>query len=150
MYQPSKKQSNYDDVGDFHQKFDLPNTTHQDSGPREFNEDLLGFRLKFLREEVDEFEEGFYEEDHAKMFDALLDLVYVAMGTSHLQGYPWQEGWYLVQQANMAKVRAQADGSDSKRGSPFDVVKPPGWVPPDIENILIDFGWDIEKKGNTE
>lgn len=134
--------SNFNDVGVFHEKFNLDNVTFRGSGPREVPEDLLEFRRKFMQEELDEFVEGLEEGNHAKMFDALLDLVYVALGTAHLQGYPWQIGWLRVQQANMAKVRSKPDGSDSKRGSAWDVVKPEGWQPPDIEGLLRSGGWD--------
>lgn len=79
--------------------------------------------------------------DDAQAFDALLDLVYVAHGTAHLLGYPWQIGWNAVQRANISKERAAADGSDSKRGSSFDVIKPAGWTPPPIDRILQDHGW---------
>lgn len=142
--------SDFTDVGDFHRKFGL---AHVDSahgkepcdegapGPRPVDEDLINFRLGFLEEELREFEEGVEEGNHAKVFDSLIDLVYVALGTAHLLGYPWQEGWNLVQAANMKKQRAAADGSDSKRGSPFDVVKPPGWVPPDIDLLLFGHGF---------
>lgn len=128
--------SNFSDVGDFHEKFGLRRSDKGDNEIQEIDEDLLKFRLKFLWEELDEFEAGLKVEDHAQMFDALLDLVYVAMGTAHLLGYPWQDGWNAVQHANMQKVRAAKDGSDSKRGSSFDVVKPEGWTAPDIEAIL--------------
>ena len=79
--------------------------------------------------------------DDAQAFDALLDLNYVSHGTAHLLGYPWQIGWNAVQSANMAKERAASDGSNSKRGSSFDVVKPAGWTPPNIQKILDDHGW---------
>lgn len=82
--------------------------------------------------------------DDAKAFDALLDLNYVSHGTAHLLGYPWQIGWNAVQAANMAKERAAKDGSDSKRGSAWDVVKPPGWTAPNIDKILQDHGWRQE------
>jgi hypothetical protein len=65
----------------------------------------------------------------------------VVFGTAHLNGYPWQEGWDLVQQANITKERAAADGSNSKRGSSFDVVKPEGWTAPDINGLLLKKGW---------
>lgn len=151
---PDPKRSNFDDVGDFHEKFGLDNTTHQDIGPRTYlDESIIPFRLKFMVEELLEFCDavGYHiiMEDgqvrfvktrdtihHAEAFDALIDLVYVAMGTAHFLGYPWQMGWRLVQRANMAKVRAQKDASDSKRGSSFDVVKPEGWTPPDIGRLL--------------
>lgn len=139
--------TDFSDVGEFHQKFGLH---HFVQGPvPEIDPDLMEFRIKFMQEELDEFKEGVEEGDHAKMFDALIDLVYVALGTAHFQGYPWQHGWDRVQAANMAKVRAKADGSDSKRGSAFDVVKPPGWTPPDIEGLLEQFGFKGAARAGT-
>lgn len=155
--------SNFDDVGNFHEKFDLPTSfdLEDEPGPREYDRGLMKFRARFLLEELQEFLEAAGLEigwnsvqqkftvldwgprpiDEAKMFDALLDLTYVAMGTAHMRGYPWQEGWRRVQEANMTKIRAQKDGSDSLRGSAFDVVKPEGFIPPDIEGLLRDYGW---------
>lgn len=127
--------SNFSDVGDFHEKFDL-HRSDKNPGLQETDPALLIFRAKFMQEELDEFMAGMESGDDAQMFDALIDLVYVAMGTAHLKGYPWQRGWEAVQKANMAKVRAAKDGSDSKRGSAWDVVKPEGWTPPDIEAVL--------------
>jgi len=127
----------YSDVARFHNKFDL----YTETGPQPWDDEFMQFRFKFMKEELDEFLEGMDEQDHAKMFDALMDLVYVAMGTAYSMGYPWREGWQLVQRANMAKVRAQPDGSDSLRGSPRDVVKPSDWVAPDIEGLLKERGW---------
>ena len=66
----------------------------------------------------------------------------------HAQPHPvevlaaaWEAGWDEVQRANMAKVRAAEDGSDSKRGSSWDVVKPDGWRDPDLEAVLQRMGW---------
>jgi predicted HAD superfamily Cof-like phosphohydrolase len=157
--------TNFDDVGRFHTKFGL---AVSDGRPLHPDREVLEFRMKFLLEEVFEFIEaaGYEirthsresingdnlflrmvspEVDHAKMFDALLDEAYVAFGTAHLLGYPWQEGWDRVQAANMAKVRAKADGSNSLRGSSFDVVKPEGWVAPDIAGLLRECGWGDAK-----
>lgn len=153
----------FDDVGNFHEKFGLPNTTYHPAEPHEVDEELLRFRMKFLLEEVQEFaagagyrltydlEEAYefdvpdeqIERNHPEMFDALIDLVYVAMGTAHLFGYPWRDGWALVQLHNMRKHRAAKDGSDSKRGTQYDVVKPEGWVPPDITDLLKRAGWNV-------
>lgn len=133
--------SEFEDVGDFHERFDLDNVTYRGSHPRDVPQDLLKFRRDFMQEELDEFIEGMNEGDDAKMFDALIDLVYVALGTAHLKGYPWEAGWALVQNANMKKIRGKPDGSDSKRHSKWDVVKPEGWQPPDIERLLGERGW---------
>ena len=132
----------FDDVGDFHEKFGLDNVTHHGRGPRSPSNDLMNFRIKFLREELREFEDAWKARDEAKMFDALLDLVYVAYGTAHLCGYPWEVGWRAVQRANMQKVRAARDGSNSVRGSAWDVVKPLDWEPPNISAVLKHHGFN--------
>jgi predicted HAD superfamily Cof-like phosphohydrolase len=137
--------SNFSDVGEFHEKFDLDNVVYHEPGPRPDDPNLMDFRIKFMREELKEFEDAYAEEDHAKMFDSLLDLAYVTFGTAHLLGYPWQAGWDEVQAANMKKVRAAADGSDSVRGSKFDVVKPKGWRPPNIELVLRAHGFPVRE-----
>jgi predicted HAD superfamily Cof-like phosphohydrolase len=154
-------QNDNDDVGIFHTKFGLDNTIQNKPGPRIWNQEQLEFRLKFLKEELQEFEDGMHAQDPEQMFDALLDLVYVAHGTSHLLGFPWREGWAEVQRANMTKERckighkyvgdphrglcdicAQPFIKHGVRGSLWDVIKPAGWTPPDIRGILKKFGWD--------
>lgn len=131
----------FHDVGRFHRKFGLDSVSENGAAPREVPDDLMQFRIEFLEEELREFKDAYAEGDEAKMADALVDLVYVALGTAHLKGFPWQQLWRAVQKANMAKVRARRDGSDSVRGSQYDVVKPPGWKAPDIEGVLREYGW---------
>lgn len=114
------------DIQDFHSKFQL----EYKDGARQLPAELQDFRSKFLQEELDEYNEAVKEKDLVKQFDALIDLVYVAIGTAYLQGLPFQLGWTAVHAANMLKVRAERE-SDSKRGSTFDVVKPEGWQKPD-------------------
>lgn len=134
------EQSNFDDVGDFHEKFGLGNVTHGTVGIVGMPADLLNFRIRFLHEELEEFVAAMDMGREDLAFDALLDLAYVVFGTAHLLGYPWQEGWDLVQAANMAKIRAER-AEQSLRGSTWDVVKPEGWQPPDIRGLLGSYGW---------
>lgn len=159
MYQPPGT-SNFDDVGVFHAKFGLRDNHTAGVEPTDLPSDLLSFRIKFMLEELMEFatangyaifgmvdgevhiEQVGTHTAHPESFDALLDLVYVALGTAHLFGYPWQEGWDLVQKANMAKERATR-AEQSERGGTFDVIKPEGWTPPDIGRLLTDNGWDL-------
>jgi len=146
--------SNYADVANFHAKFGL---LPEEKLPHTLNRELLEFRIKFMQEELDEYRQAMGFEYHqidgwiqnrppdlAKAFDALLDLVVVAMGTSVLHSFPWQAGWDSVHRANMAKVRAQR-AEDSKRGTAYDVIKPEGWEPPRIEWVLEEYKrWMIE------
>lgn len=123
--------TNFDEVWFFHDKFDLP----RPETPQLLDDDTFFYRDEFLREELNEFHEAHQHGDLAGAADALVDLVYVALGTAVMMGLPWAELWDEVQRANMAKVRAR-DVSESKRDSPLDVVKPEGWVPPDIKAVL--------------
>lgn len=63
---------------------------------------------------------------------SLWNLSYSIYLTAALMGIPWKKCWDHVQEANMGKVRAQRDGSDSTRGTGMDVVKPMGWSAPDF------------------
>lgn len=119
------------DILAFHQKFGLLY-----GGPtRALPVELATFRQRFMQEELDEYCEADAHGDKAKMLDALVDLVYVALGTAHLHGFNFDEAWRRVHLANMAKVRVERP-EDSKRGSGFDVVKPPGWTPPDLSDLV--------------
>jgi predicted HAD superfamily Cof-like phosphohydrolase len=119
------------DILEFHQKFQLPIP----SKPRPLSKDLAEFRLKFLQEELTEYERALQLEDYEGQLDALVDLVYVAMGTAAMQGYNFAEAWRRVHAANMSKVRAKSK-DQSKRGSEYDVVKPKNWKAPCLKNLV--------------
>jgi len=121
------------DIHDFHEKFRLV----YDGPPKTLEDDLLEFRVKFMQEELDEYAEAAEKGDLEGQLDAMIDLIYVALGTLLLQGLlpAFAPGWKRVQSANMAKVRTELV-EDSKRGSTFDVTKPEGWKPPTHTDII--------------
>lgn len=152
--------SNFKDVQAFHDKFGIGEL--RPVAPQLLASDLAVFRLAFLLEELAEFAKGagmleaalkidalmndmiarpdrYLDEsrekyaDNVSAFDALLDLSVVTLGTADLMGLPWDAGWDVVHGRNMAKVRAASDGSNSKRKSKYDIVKPPGWYGPEPE-----------------
>lgn len=124
---PSSMVNMYGDICAFHEKYELE-ATRVPAFPAQA---LLEFRQKFLAEELEEFNDACTNGDLVKAFDALIDLVYVALGTAYLMNLPFDEGWKAVHQANMRKVRVER-ASESKRGSAFDVVKPDGWIAPEM------------------
>lgn len=122
----------FEDVAYFHRKFGLP--TQSCAEPiRELGDEVLDFRIGFIEEELQELKDARAAGDHAGMADALIDLVYVAMGTAHFANYPWHELWDEVQRANCDKERAVVP---TERGGTLDIIKPEGWVPPNIERII--------------
>ena len=126
------------DVKDFHLKFKVP----EPSEPSLLNAEAFDFRTRFLQEELDEFVEDHINGDMLKAADALVDLVYVALGTAIMMGLApsWPALWAAVQAANMKKERATS-ASQSKRGSALDVVKPIGWTSPDHSLVLGNGPW---------
>jgi predicted HAD superfamily Cof-like phosphohydrolase len=77
----------YADVKAFHDKFGLET-------PPQFTTltgELLEFRSKFFKEELDEFMLGLKESDVAQCADALIDLLYITAGAMALQGFTEDE-----------------------------------------------------------
>lgn len=128
--------SNFEDVQAFHHKFGvMPEKSKRRDCLHLLGHAAFDFRFGFLREELDEFKAAYEKGDSVEMIDALVDLVYVALGTADMMNANWQDHWNEVQRANMTKERAQS-ASDSKRGSSLDVIKPEGWTGPDHQMIL--------------
>lgn len=129
------------DVLEFHKKFEIPVEKY----PAFPTKELLEFRMKFMKEEVQEFEDAVNANDLVKAFDAIIDMVYVALGTAVIMNVPFSKGWDIVHSANMTKMRARHSG-ESKRGSKFDVIKPPNWIPPDImlHSVLLEHEYKLK------
>ena len=126
-------------VWEFNKKFGLPTG---DKDQLIFDQLNQEFRLKFLREELDELVEALDTDDRVKAFDAMLDLAYVVFGTALFMGITpemWNDGMLAIHRANMRKVRV-THPRQSKRGSNWDLRKPEGWVGPEdeLQEILED------------
>ncbi len=134
MTRTKKPLTNFEDVRIFHKKFKLNGSN---SFPWPLKPDVLAFRIVTLKEELQEFIEASDSKDLEGQIDALIDLVYFALGTADLLGFDWQPHWDEVQKKNMEKVRAQKV-SDSKRESTYDVVKPEGWTAPDHTKVAME------------
>lgn len=110
------------EVQDFQERFDLRE-------PATWG--LVEQRRGFLEEELNELGEAVEKQDLVAVFDALLDLVYVAKGTALLLGLPWDAGWAEVHRSNMDKVPGGKTGRLNK-----DMIKPQGWVGPQLEPLV--------------
>lgn len=102
------------------------------NGPTDLSEEHKKLRILLLREEALEYLRA---ENKEEEFDALIDIIYVAVGTCVLTGYDLEEGWRRVHEANMMKERVSRS-SESKRGSVMDVKKPKGWKKPDLRDLV--------------
>ncbi len=97
---------------------------------------------KAIVEELQEFQDGYAQEDVVAMTDALIDLIYFTIGGIYKMGIPPEkihECFHAIHQANMLKK----SGTVAKRATgAADAVKPAGWVSPEqsIGKILFDSG----------
>jgi predicted HAD superfamily Cof-like phosphohydrolase len=133
---------NVQDVAEFQKKFGHL----QNDKPTHLTLRKLKERIVCMQEELDEFTDSAHIQDLAGQADALVDLVYFALGTANMLGLPWQALWEDVHRANMAKVPGV-----TKRGHLVDCVKPEGWEGPKTLEILERYGYNKEvdsKKGN--
>ncbi len=122
----------FEDIKEFHKKFNLEALYN----PGFLSEDVMEFRIKFLEEELNEFIKAYEDNNLHDAFDALIDLTYVVLGTAYLMGLPFKLGWDDVHEANMAKVKVE-NSAQSKRGHSSDVIKPKGWLAPDLHKYLV-------------
>jgi len=104
------------------------------SAPTIPSEERWKFGYHFMLEELDEFHTACKENNIPDAADALVDLIYVALGRLLEMGIPPGPIFREVQRANMEKKR----GLVEKRGQPIDAVKPEGWQPPNHEWL-----WDL-------
>ena len=87
-----------------------------------------------LQEELDEFKAANEAEDILESADALIDLVYFALGRLVEMGVPAEAVFQEVQRANMEKVRGDLSKRPGWNG--HDAVKPEGWKAPDHSWLL--------------
>lgn len=118
------------DVREFHEKFGQPVLGRPEFPSRE----RMDLRWRLIQEEYFELAGGISKKDLPEVADAIADLIYVLIGTAHEFGIPLGHVWNAVHQSNVAKVGGGADAKGK-------IMKPEGWVAPDIEGILRQHGW---------
>jgi len=108
---------------------------------------FLGFRLRFLIEELFEGLTALTEGRPEDFVDAMIDLIVVASGTLLIAGVDGQKAWDEVRRANMSKVRCANPARSGSGGA--DLVKPDGWKAPDHSDNTGQFAditsWELEE-----
>ena len=121
------------DLKEFHTRF----KQLYEGSPRILDQTTASFRLWFLIEETTELKHALENHDLARALDALVDIDYVLKGTIVMMGLSpvFAEAWKRVHEANMKKELA-GDASRSKRGNRYDIIKPEGWVAPNLDDLV--------------
>lgn len=119
--------SHYNDVESFLYKFRLLPCDAS-------NIKLLEKRGNHLKEELQEYVNAINSQDLHSIVDALIDIIYVALGTARMLGLSeeqWSECFSRVHEANMKKYV-----DDSDKSHKVGVKKPLGWQAPNFEDIM--------------
>ncbi len=92
----------------------------------------IDLRLSLIDEESDELNNALFNHDLIAVLDAICDLLYVTYQTAYVIGVDIEPFFDEVHRSNMDKIR---DGV-VKRRPDGKILKPDGWEPPRLEQIL--------------
>ena len=112
----------FEKVKEFHKAFECPVS----ETPVMLALDRAKMRAGFMREEIEEFEEAVNIYEQA---DAMIDLIYFALGTLVEMGVKPDKLFDIVHDANMSKL--WSDGKVHRREIDGKVIKPPEWEDPE-------------------
>jgi predicted HAD superfamily Cof-like phosphohydrolase len=105
--------------------------------PRELPASVASLRKKLITEEAQELIDAIDRGELDEQLDALVDLLYVVIGTANAMGFYHRldTAFKRVHEANMQKVLVESRHG-SKRDSQWDIVKPEGWVKPSLSDLV--------------
>jgi predicted HAD superfamily Cof-like phosphohydrolase len=108
---------------------------HVEYSPTIPNDDVVRLRYNLALEELQEFIDACQIQDHVKIFDALLDQLYILIGTAHVFGMADAliEGFNEVHRSNMTKLNVNGLPEFREDGK---VIKSELYEAPDLNKVL--------------
>jgi predicted HAD superfamily Cof-like phosphohydrolase len=110
----------WEEVKEFHEKFNHPVS----ETPVYLSRDRVNKRYDWMKEEIDEFADA---PDIYEQADAMIDLIYFALGTLVEMGIKPDKLFNIVQNANMSKLWPDGKPRYKEDGK---VMKSKDWVDP--------------------
>jgi predicted HAD superfamily Cof-like phosphohydrolase len=105
-----------------------------DQSVGEFNQEQFKLYVNLIEEEFKELKEAINNSDLLETLDALEDILVVTIGAIHSMGADGEGGWKEVMSTNFAKI--DKDTGKVRKRDDGKVLKPLGWVPPDLKPFL--------------
>ena len=99
-----------------------------------YNETQYAMYLNLIAEETQELSVAVTNNDQVEQVDALIDILVVTIGALHSMGADAEGAWKEVMKTNFAKIDKET-GKVRKRED-GKVLKPVGWVPPDLKPFV--------------
>lgn len=97
------------------------------SGPQQLSIERYNWFEGVVEEEIGELWQAIIDKDIGDQVDAIIDLVYFALGRLYEMGIPADSCFNEVHKANLNKHRGSKERTIQ---SEDDAIKPAGWVPP--------------------
>jgi predicted HAD superfamily Cof-like phosphohydrolase len=118
-------------IDEFHKAFKI----HSESVPTIPDTATVQLRYKLALEELQEFMDACQVEDPVKVFDALVDQLYILLGTAHVFGMAdaLKEGFKEVHRSNMTKLDENGKPVYREDGK---VIKSHLYEKPDLATVL--------------
>lgn len=105
-----------------------------DQSVGKFNKDQFELYKNLIEEEFNELTQAELAGNQLEQLDALIDILVVTVGAIHSMGADAEGAWKEVMTTNFAKIDKET-GKVRKRED-GKVLKPVGWVPPDLNPYL--------------
>lgn len=117
---------------EFHQAFNAP-VEHSPYIP---DDATVRLRYNLALEELQEFMDACQTENHVKIFDALVDQLYILIGTAHVFGMAdaLEAGFAEVHRSNMTKLNAEGKPVFREDGK---IIKSELYEEPDLHTVLL-------------
>lgn len=118
-------------IEEFHKAFKI----HWNDTPTIPDAETVRLRYNLGLEELQEFMDACQVEDPVKVFDALVDQLYILVGTAHIFGMAdaLEEGFREVHKSNMTKLDEQGKPVYREDGK---VIKSHLYKKPELEEVL--------------
>lgn len=113
----------WEEVKLFHEKFNHPVSQY----PKKMDVERAKKRYNWMLEEINEFMEAVEQEDLVEEADAMIDVIYFALGTLVEMGIKPDELFEIVQHANMSKLWEDGKPHYADDGK---TIKPITWEDP--------------------
>ena len=95
-----------------------------------YNKEQFALYTNLIGEESFELAVAIRENDRIEQLDALVDILVVTIGAIHSMGADAEGAWEEVMKTNAAKI--DLDTGKVRKREDGKVLKPEGWVPPDL------------------
>ena len=121
------------DIKEMHNKFQVTEFIKNNSDNKLLLKKFLKFRLDFIKEELNETFDAYFNKNDVEVLDGLIDILVVTLGTLDAFKCDTYKAWENIHSSNMSKT----PGVNLTRPNNFslpDMVKGKNFKKPEINN----------------